>query len=149
MSKDKLLFTFTDEQAANAYSFPVVFEVTGNQNNPGKSIETGRDGTVISTAPGWKVTVSADMDGDGVFTEVLTTNINGITKTTTLEDGSTLNYYNGPALNVDPAGAGDPGLAYYKLLTGHYSWVGDASGNTIEPLSGHGPLTDLLDYLFA
>jgi hypothetical protein len=52
-------------------------------------------------------------------------------------------------LNVDPAGAGDPGVAYYKLLIGHYSWVGDASGNTIEPLSGHGPLTDLLDYLFA
>jgi hypothetical protein len=145
MSKDKALFTFTDDQAADVFSFPVTFEITGS--NPGKLIETGHDGIAISTSPGWKLTVSGDPDGDGILTELLTTNINGIIKIIPHEDGTIQFDYSGPSLVTDPPNAGDPGVAYYALLSGHYTWTGDASLNTVEPLSGHGPITDLHDLL--
>jgi hypothetical protein len=123
-----------------------LFEFTGNPNNPGnnplnpdRDVKTSHDGTVIQTFPGWKVTVSTDIDGDGNFTEVLTTNINGTTKATPLDDGNTLFTYDGPALNFD---AGE-----WKLLTGHFTWTGDADFNTVQPLSGHGQVIPLIDFL--
>jgi hypothetical protein len=143
---------FTDADYAQAYSFPVVFTITGNQHNTGKTIDIGHTGTSITTSPGWKLTVTADQNRDGVFEEVLTTNINGTIKTTPLDDGTTLFTYNGHNLIGDPSNGGDPGVAYYELITGHFTWVGgpntDPTGNavTIEPLSGHGRVVDLADY---
>lgn len=126
--------TFTDSDVLNLYSYPVVFSVTTAQQKP--LIPTG-NGTQIGVAPGWKLTVSADPDGDGVFTNVLTTNISGITKYN--PDGTQT--YNGPALNLNFVDTADVPIGYY-IQTGHHTFSVD-DGLSV----GHGPLINLDAFL--
>jgi hypothetical protein len=134
--------TLTDDQLLNYYPFEVEFHITAPQEP--KQIDTG-NGTQIFTAPGMRLTISADIDGDGVLTEVGTFKINGTTKATFLDDGTVEYVYNGPAFNIDPHGVGDP----YKLISGHYTYASNADNTVVvSPLQGHGPFAEVSDYLF-
>jgi hypothetical protein len=94
------------------------------------------------------VTVSTDKDGDGNFIEEFTLNITGFAKVTYLDGGNIQVDFTGRNFIYDPINGGDPGVAWYKLAVGHFTWTGDEERNTVVPLEGHGQLTDL-DYFLA
>lgn len=159
MSQDKLLYSYHDSDSgrANVYAFDVRFDVYGNPNNEGGSVGSGGHGKFnggVYNFPGQHVVVSADPDGDGILTQVADLVCTGTGKVSVVTDaaGDVVTQtvqYDGWNLIADPSWMGDPGAAWYKVAVGHFSWTGDAAGNTVVPLHGSGTLTDLTDYIFA
>ena len=95
-----------------------------------KTIELQGDRFII-TSPGLDVTLT-NLDNPS---KRVTLNITGAFRQTTKEDGSLVTVVTGRNLLFDP----DAG---FVLAIGRFSFVFDASGNLIQPLSGKGQLID-------
>jgi hypothetical protein len=95
-----------------------------------KTIELQGDRFII-TSPGLDVTLT-NLDNPS---KRVTLNITGVFHQTTKEDGSLVTLVTGRNLLFDP----DAG---FVLAIGRFSFVFDASGNLIQPLSGKGQLID-------
>ena len=104
--------------------FPIVATLDGK----GKTIEKER--FTIATSPGLKITLEAN-GNSYVF------NATGSFKITPQADGNVLYEYRGNNLVSDPT-------VGFLALSGHFTWLSDADGNSVRPLStGTGRTTDL------
>jgi hypothetical protein len=111
--------------------FPVRLQYSGK----GKTI-TLPDGSFISTSPGLKATLT-NLDKPE---NQKTFNITGSFHTSTLDNGDVKTEANGRNLLGDPE-------AGFVVAVGHFSYVFDAEGNLVQPLTGKGKLTDVCESL--
>ena len=108
-------------------AFPVQLELNGKS----KTI-TLPGGRSIITSPGLDVTLT-NMENT---TNHTTLNITGASHISVLANGDVQTLVTGRNLLFDP-------VAGFVLSQGRFSFVFDASGNLIQPLSGTGQLTDV------
>ena len=109
--------------------FPISLEYSGKA----KTIELPGDRFII-TSPGLKVTLTNLADPENPVQVRL--NITGAFHRTILENGDVVTVVTGRNLLGDPE-------AGFVLAKGRFSYVFDADGNLIQPLSGKGTLTDV------
>ncbi len=110
--------------------FPIRLEYSGKA----KTIDLPGD-RFIFTSPGLKATLTNLDNGNQV-----TLNITGALHQTTLENGDVETVATGRNLLGDPE-------AGFVLAKGRFSFVFDAQGNLVQPLSGKGQLTDVCGLL--
>jgi hypothetical protein len=112
-------------------AFPVEVQFSGK----GKQINLP-DGSFIATSPGLKVTLTNTKTGTSE-----TFSISGsFDVTTDPETGNVTTVSRGTSLLGDPE-------AGFVVATGNFSFVLDAKGKLVEPLSGEGELIDVCEAL--
>ena len=112
--------------------FPVHLEVSGK----GKTIELpGKKGFIL-TSPGLNATLT-NLDNPE---NQETYNITGSVRPRTLENGDVETVITGRNLAIDPE-------AGFVVAVGNFSFVFDAEGNLVQPLTGEGQLIDVCEAL--
>lgn len=114
-----------------ACDFPFSLELSGK----GKLIELPNGGT-IATSPGLDATVTnlEQPENQATF------NITGTVHTRTLENGDVVTVIRGRNFAIDPE-------AGTVVAIGRFSFVFDAEGNLVQPLTGNGRLVDVCELL--
>jgi hypothetical protein len=112
-------------------AFPVQFQLSGKTNMP--QLPGGR---FIVTSPG----ETATLTNVSSPAHQVTLNITGSFVQTTNADGSVVTFSHGRNLLFDP-------VAGFVLAVGDFSFVFDAAGNLVQPLSGNGTLTNVCGLL--
>ena len=120
-----------DPRFPGACDFPFKLEFSGKA----KTIELPNGGT-IATSPGLDVTITnlEQPENQATF------NITGTVHTRTLEDGDVVTVIRGRNLAIDPE-------AGTVVAIGRFSFVFDAEGNLVQPLTGNGRLIDVCELL--
>ena len=116
---------------AAACEFPVRVQFSGKA----KTIELPGDRTIF-TSPGLNVTLTNVDEPENQ----VTLNVTGALHQTVLENGDVVTVATGRNLLGDPE-------AGFVLAKGRFSFVFDAEGNLIQPLSGKGKLIDVCELL--
>jgi hypothetical protein len=117
--------------------FPVLLETSGK----GKAIELpgkkkGVAEAFIFTSPGLDATLTNVNNPENQETY----NITGSVTQTKLENGNVETVLTGRNLAIDPE-------AGFVIAVGNFSFVFDAKGNLVQPLSGEGQLIDVCEAL--
>ena len=110
--------------------FPFSLELSGK----GKTIELP-GGRLIMTSPGLNVTVT-NLENQ----KQATFNITGALHQSTLENGDVVTVMTGRNFAIDPE-------AGTVVAVGRFSFVFDAEGDLVQPLSGNGRLIDVCELL--
>jgi hypothetical protein len=112
-------------------AFPVQFVLQGKA----KTIESS-GGRTIATSPGLSATLTnvANPENEAVL------NITGVFHISVLENGDVKTVVTGRNLLNDPE-------AGFVLAIGTFSFIFDAAGNLIQPLTGQGQLIDVCSLL--
>jgi hypothetical protein len=112
--------------------FPFTLELSGK----GKTIELPGGKGFILTSPGLDATIT-NLDNPE---NQATYNITGSIHQTTLENGDVETVLTGRNFAIDPE-------AGTVVAIGRFSFVFDAEGNLVQPLTGEGQLIDVCDVL--